>query len=267
MQLCFFKLSSFQTFKLSSKSSSFQAFKLSKFQQFATDRNDNFNQINIRTMATPDIRSHLIDSARCSVNNAGTMFLIVEKMIRTVTEERSSLDAVDSAIEIARLTRLLNVLQTRCVDWRRLLDTLRAELDKHDLPEYFRLLNDNVEFLMANNTIRAQIRDGTLYMIRLDGGVVFEQNDASSLLDQYPLVEQLSEHVKCDSVPVYTAFDEYGRLVPSAERRLVLRYLTLPEMRQYCANHSVLVPLHLRAADDVFSVPAPYDRDVRRRFV
>ncbi len=70
---------------------------------------------------------------------------------------------------VAGLTRLLNVLQTRCVDWRRLLDTLRAELDKHDLPEYFRLLKDNVKFLMANNTIRAQIRDGTLHMIRLDG--------------------------------------------------------------------------------------------------
>ena len=121
---------------------------------------------------------------------------------------------------------------------------------------------------MANNTIRAQVRDGTLYMIRLDGGVVFEQNDACSLLDQYPLVEQLSGHVQCDSVPVYIALDEYGRLVPSgAERRLVLRHLTLPEMRQYCANHSLQVPLHLRGADDVFSVPAPYDRNVRRRFI
>jgi hypothetical protein len=77
----------------------------------------------------------MIDSTRCFVNNAnaGTMFLIVDKMIRNVTEEISSL--VDAAADDGSAQEI------------------RAELDKHDLPEYFRLLNDNVEFLMANNII------------------------------------------------------------------------------------------------------------------
>jgi len=218
-------------------------------------------------MATPDIRSHMIDSIRCSVINAGTMFLLVEKKFEEI---RSLVDAANvhgSAQEIARLAQLLNVLQTIRAGWRNLLDILRAELDKHDLPEYLTLLNNNVEFLKANSTSRAKVRDSTLFMIRLDGTVVFEQTAARTLLDQHPLVEQLSGHVKCDSVPVYTAIDEFGRLVPSDERRLVLRCLTPPEMWQYCANHSVLVPIHLRAVDDVFSVPAPYDRNVRRRVI
>ena len=215
-------------------------------------------------MATPDIRSHMIDSIRSSVINAGIMFLLVEEKFEEIRSLEDASAVRASAQEIARLTQLLNVLQTRRAGWRHLRDILRAELDKHDLPEYFTLLNNNIEFLKENSTSRAKIRDSTLFMIRLDGSVVFEQTAARTLLDQHPLVEQLSGHVKCDSVPVYTAVDEFGRLVPSDERRLVLRYLTPPEMWQYCANRSVVVPIHLRAVDDVFAVPT-YERNVRRR--
>jgi hypothetical protein len=170
---------------------------------------------------------------------------------------------------IASQTQLLVRLYTRRDEWRALLHSFRSQLDKHDLQEYFRILNDVWPFHLENNRIRTEVRNGNAFLIRLDGRVVFDQNEANALLDLHPTVDDLYLHIQCKQIPVFTGFDEFGELIAGNGWRRLIVFVTRNNLQLYCDDNGYIVPVEFRG-NGGFEAPEPYDVDtyriVRRRF-
>jgi hypothetical protein len=168
---------------------------------------------------------------------------------------------------IASMNQTLVRLYTRRDEWRAMLDSLRLELDKHDLQEYFRILNDIWPFHVENNRIRTEVRNRNAFLIRLDGTVVFDLDEANNLLNTYATVEDLHHHIQCKQIPNFTGFDEFGDLIAGNGWRRLIIFVTRNRLQLYCDDYGYLVPDNLRE-NGGFEAPAHYDgeaRIVRRR--
>jgi hypothetical protein len=120
--------------------------------------------------------------------------------------------------EIAEKTSDLRALRDSEAAWRESLSKQVRLLESQDLPEYFKYVNDTVEFDRVDASTRASILRGEEFMIDHSGRAVDSLDEAKKILDEYPgsvIGNKVKTTLFNDSQ--YNGFDYYGRMLPVGE--------------------------------------------------
>lgn len=166
------------------------------------------------------------------------MFLKAIAGVRAL-ETRESVGVI---VEINRLLPLIANLRAVLAEWTTVRDQFRFRLDGHNIAEYMAFVNNVVAFNAENARSRARILAGELFMVRLDGTIVWSRLEAEELLNIRP-EHAIKEHVLTVLVPEFTGLDLNGMGIPEVGAvRCLIRPMTLPQAVQYCDQYHQLIP-------------------------
>jgi hypothetical protein len=137
--------------------------------------------------------------------------------------------------EITTNCDLLDELKERLIEWNRDVDMQKTRLFKFSLCDYFWYISDCDAFNKRDSDIRSQIISGEVYMVKLNGDMVDDLNEAKSILVEYPRydVHNIVETVK---YPQYFAFDDKYDKVELRNNRCLINVYTLPGSNPNCVE-------------------------------
>jgi hypothetical protein len=155
-----------------------------------------------------------------------------------------SVELSDAINRSSNNIEILSSLKNKLRVWKGRLAVYRAQLNSHDLVEFFCHLNNRVKFDRIARERRQAVSNGTRFMFRHNGQVI-STREARVYLNQYPSNRLLIPHVQTDPRPEYNAFDEYGELIQSEDRRQI-HTMSLNDMWDYCRQSGIAIPVNHR---------------------